>query len=157
MRGWPQFIVSLVLLLGACYFGWNLLQEPDWLKLSDKQWKERLTPEQYRVLRGGGTEKAFSGVHDKCFEPGIYACAGCGQELFRSENKYDSKTGWPSFWKSMPERLHHQQDTTFMFAQVEVRCGRCNGHLGHVFPDGPKPTGLRYCINSVALEFEGRK
>lgn len=155
MRGWIQFLISVVLLLVSVYGCWYLLQEPDWLQMTDKQWKERLTEEQYRVLRQGGTEKAFTGRYYKKQEQiGTYSCAGCQQELFSAQAQFDSGTGWPSFFQPLPERLHHEQDNTFMFAQVEVLCGRCKGHLGHVFPDGPKPTGLRYCINSVALEFK---
>ena len=127
------------------------------ITLTDAEWKERLTPEQYRVLRKHGTERAFSGaLHDNKRE-GVYICAGCGQELFRSSEKFDSGTGWPSFWAPIAdEAVGKQEDRKLWMVRTEVHCDRCGGHLGHVFEDGPRPTGLRYCINSVSLEFEER-
>ena len=129
----------------------------DKITLSDAEWKQRLTPEQYRVLRKHGTERAFTGaLHDNKRE-GMYTCAGCGQELFRSSEKFDSGTGWPSFWApAAEEAVGTQKDRTLWMVRTEVHCDRCGGHLGHVFPDGPKPTGLRYCINSASLEFDER-
>jgi len=127
----------------------------DKIEKSDAQWREELTPEQYRVLRQHGTEMAFSGaLHDNKAE-GRYLCAACGNELFGSAEKFDSGSGWPSFWQpAAADRVGTERDTSHGMIRTEVHCSRCGSHLGHVFPDGPRPTGLRYCINSVSLEFE---
>lgn len=126
----------------------------DTVTRSDAEWRRRLTPRQYDVLRREGTERAFSGAYWNEHRPGRYRCAGCGLELFESAHKFDSGTGWPSFWRpSGPDRVHEQADHSLGMRRVEVECARCGGHLGHVFDDGPRPTGLRYCINSAALEF----
>jgi peptide-methionine (R)-S-oxide reductase len=121
--------------------------------LTDGQWREILTPEQYRVLREKGTERAFTGAYYETKTPGMYVCAACGEELFDSEDKYDSGSGWPSFTSPAHTNLvDTEQDKSLFMTRTEVHCARCGGHLGHVFKDGPAPTGLRYCINSVSLK-----
>ncbi len=122
------------------------------LVLSEEEWRARLTPEQFRVLREHGTERAFSGCFVATKEPGTYVCAGCDNPLFESGTKFESGTGWPSFTRPVaPDSVVNIEDRSYGMRRVEVRCGRCDGHLGHVFEDGPPPTGLRYCMNSLAL------
>ena len=126
----------------------------DKIEKSEAEWKEQLSPEAFRVLRKHGTERAGSNDNFPK-EPGTYLCKGCGLPLFDAETKFESGTGWPSFYAPIgEENVGEQEDRSFFMRRTEVHCNRCNGHLGHVFPDGPQPTGLRYCINGVALEFE---
>jgi peptide-methionine (R)-S-oxide reductase len=120
---------------------------------SDAEWKKLLTSEQYQVLRHAGTERPFSSPLDKEKRAGVFSCAGCDLPLFSSKTKFNSGTGWPSFWQPLDKAVDESADTTFGMRRVEVLCHRCGGHLGHVFEDGPKPTGLRYCMNGVALKF----
>jgi len=120
---------------------------------SDAQWRAQLTPEQYREPRDDGTERAGTSPLDKQYGPGTYRCAGCGLPLFGAEAKFDSGTGWPSFWAPLPDAVGTSADRKLFMVRTEVHCRRCGGHLGHVFDDGPRPTGLRYCMNGVALDF----
>jgi peptide-methionine (R)-S-oxide reductase len=122
---------------------------------TEEEWRERLTSEQFEVLRNKGTERAFTGEYALTKDEGVYRCAGCGAELFSSETKYDSGTGWPSFWAPIEsEALELHEDGALFMRRTEVTCARCGGHLGHVFNDGPRPTGERYCMNSVSLKLE---
>ena len=131
---------------------------PAKVERTDEEWRKLLTPEQYRILRQKGTERAFTGEYWETKTPGKYLCAGCGETLFASETKFDSGCGWPSFYQPIDGRegktIAEHRDSTFGMERIEVTCSKCGGHLGHVFDDGPNPTGLRYCINSASIKLE---
>jgi peptide-methionine (R)-S-oxide reductase len=133
----------------------EILPMTDKVELTEAEWREKLSPEQYQVLRQGGTERAFTGKYEQNKQPGLYTCAGCGTALFASDTKYNSGSGWPSYTAPVEDgAVQELRDVSHGMVRTEVRCATCEGHLGHVFPDGPGPTGLRYCINSASLDFE---
>jgi peptide-methionine (R)-S-oxide reductase len=130
----------------------------DKIKKTEEEWRQQLTPEQYHILREKGTERAFTGEYTNTKTPGTYLCAACGQELFGSDSKFDSHCGWPSYYQPLKEgAIDEHEDTTYGMRRTEVTCSRCGGHLGHVFDDGPNPTGLRYCINSASIKLDPKK
>jgi methionine-R-sulfoxide reductase len=162
----PSFMILFLFLLTAC--GHATMEQPplmfryetlmdtvmtDKVVKTDAEWRSLLTAEEYKILRGKGTEFPFRGKYNKTTTEGIYTCAGCGNPLFHSDTKYDSGSGWPSFWQPIREEsIKEVPDNSYFMNRIEVVCARCEGHLGHVFDDGPRPTGLRYCLNSPALK-----
>jgi peptide-methionine (R)-S-oxide reductase len=130
----------------------------DKIQKTEEEWQKELTPEQFQVCRMKGTERPFTGEYYQSKEPGIYKCVACGNELFDADTKYESGTGWPSFYKPInEENVETEEDDSYGMSRTEVMCGKCGAHLGHLFPDGPRPTGLRYCINSIALKKDTKK
>jgi peptide-methionine (R)-S-oxide reductase len=127
------------------------------VSMSDDEWRGKLTPEQFHVLRKHGTERAGTSPLDKKYDPGTYYCAGCGSPLFTDKTKFNSGSGWPSFYEPMDGAVETETDRSFFMTRTEVHCRKCGGHLGHVFDDGPQPTGLRYCMNGCALDFRPEK
>jgi peptide-methionine (R)-S-oxide reductase len=161
MTGRRQFLIALAGALAAGpVVAWLVRPTPASrgdkqfpIQKSEEMWRSQLTPEQYRVLRGHATERPFSSPLDREKGHGTFVCAGCGLELFSSDTKFDSGTGWPSFWQPLPGAVGTSIDRRMLMVRTEVHCARCGGHLGHVFSDGPEPTGLRYCMNGVSMMF----
>lgn len=158
MRPFLAYIILFLFHLPACGQNKSNLNSKKKMEFpiqkTEEEWKKSLSEEQYRVLRLKGTERAFTGKFYKLKENGIYTCAACGNELFKSETKFDSGTGWPSYYDVIPKSVVLETDYSHGMVRTEVMCAKCGGHLGHVFDDGPKPTGLRYCINSISMDFK---
>jgi len=145
--------IALIIIVGIQFF--DMSDQDKKIKKTEEEWRKELSPEEFRVLRQKGTEYPGTNIYNKHFEDGIYLCAGCGTPLFESKTKYDSGSGWPAFFAPIdPNNIKEYRDTSMGMIRVEVTCGVCDGHLGHVFPDGPAPSGMRYCINSVSLNFK---
>jgi len=148
---WSLALLCLVL---SPHTLWADSAKSEWQDKPDSYWQEKLSPQQYRVCRREGTERAYSGKYNDFKAKGRFLCSSCGYELFSSEQKYDSKTGWPSFWEPIAKtHITEHEDNKLWMKRTEIRCSRCGAHLGHIFPDGPPPTGQRYCVNSVCLDF----
>ena len=135
----------------------EIFGKENYMYKTEEEWRKILTKEEFEILRKKGTERAFTGKYDKHFEVGDYNCAGCGSKLFTSKTKYDSGCGWPAFYEALPESVDEVEDNSYGMQRIEIVCSNCGGHLGHVFNDGPNPTGLRYCINSVSIKFNSKK